>query len=86
MAGRWDFHVISSGDSSVVSDGSPALSGVDLLPVPGLVLGEHDAGVVLKARLVPRLKERAVEKAPYRPNMRGMEWRSDWNQSTYSAM
>jgi hypothetical protein len=40
----------------------------------------------VKARLDSRLKERAVEIAPCRLNMRGMDWRSDCDQSAYNAM
>jgi hypothetical protein len=43
----------------------------------GLVLGKCDGVVVVKARLDSRLRERAVEIAPCRLNMRGMDWQSD---------
>lgn len=56
---------------------SSALSGFDGVALFGLVRGKHDGVVAEKARRDSRLKERAVEVAPCRLNMRGMEWRSD---------
>jgi hypothetical protein len=63
-----------------------ALWSFDVLAPFGLVLGKCDGVVVVKARLDSRLKERAVEIAPCRLNMRGMDWRSDCDQSAYNAM
>jgi hypothetical protein len=62
------------------------LSGLAFFSAPGLFLGKHDDGPVVKARLVVRLKERVAEMATCRLDMNEMEWRSDRDQSAYSAM
>jgi hypothetical protein len=78
--------IVCDFDGDGDSDGDSALLGLDCFSAPGLFLGKHNDCPVVKARLVVRLRERAVHMATCRLDMNEIEWRSDCDQSAYSAM